>query len=221
MTADFSQSAREAYLIGQFAFWAGDYSFAQQQYAAASRKDATAQRIVQDSIHDDLLAEKIEHPDDLLAFVAARRLARIEERKSDIEIASREFLGESQTLQIQPLILESTMLRGAVWQINERDFSMKAYVKALKSGKRVLTNAKAAVRQRAGTRLSPAPEPADEQIHSTDLFKWEEAGEIFLSVSVSGLMFIEVSAFWGMPNLPLSFEPARERLQSVLDELSE
>lgn len=222
MTADFSEQASDRYIIGQYAYWAGDYDFAQQCYAAVAGRDVTVAVQPTRQQADDSQIEDLHNPDDLLAYVADRRERRIAERRNAFDNLVNTLPADAQDLVPQPLILRTSRLRGAVWQLSAREFEMRAYVSAVKHGKHVLDRAKETAVER-GVQAVPQATPAQpqQQPSSTPVYEWEESGNPFLTITVTQLAFIEVTAFWTRKRLPRSFTSIQKRLQAVLDELSQ
>jgi len=223
MTADFSTGTLDAYLVGQYAYWAGDFDFAQQCYANAVGRDVSEPARHVQAQRDDSLIENISTPDDLLRFVADRREQRISERRAAFGVLVDGLPGDATDLESQPLILESSRLRGAVWRVGAREFEMRAYVSGVKHGKHVLKRAKELAHE-LGFQGRPQPatvESTEEPVYATEVYEWEESGNPFLTIVVSRLLFIEVGAFWTGMKPPTSFAPVQERLQRVLESLSQ
>ena len=222
MTVDFNRRIRDSYLIAQYAYWAGDFAYAQECYArTAGRETSPAQRGVRRRT-DDAMIEDLHDADALLAYVADKREQRIADKRRTFQTLTRSFSPDLGELFPDPLILPTTRLRGAVWRLSDREFEMRAYVSAVKHAKHVLERAKEIARER-GTEPTEThtQEPPELRPYITEVFEWFESGNPFVSVLVTGLLFIEVRAFWTASQLPSSFTPIQARLQDILNSLSE
>jgi len=213
------------YLVAQYAFWAGDYDYAQERYSRAAGREPSGLRRADppDQDHADAIIEDLGTADDLLVFVANSRERRIADKRRQFQKLASGLPADSSDLVPQPLVLRTSILRGAVWRLSARQFAMRAYVTVVKSGYHVLDRARDIARER-GTEQRPQHESGDRsegQPYSTALYEWEDPGNPFLSIVVTGLVFIEVTAFWTGRRMPTSFTPVQERLQAVLDSLSQ
>jgi hypothetical protein len=222
MTADFGSTALDRYIVGQYAYWAGDYDYAQRCYAIAANRDVTEAVHPTRQESDDALIENLAAPEDLLAYVANRRERRIAEKRYTFDNLVTSLPADAQDLVPQPLILSTARLRGAVWRLGAREFEMRAYVSAVKHGKHVLKRANEIAEERGVAERQATPaEPPEEPLRVTPVYRWEEPGNPFLTVVVTRMLFIEVGAFWSERRVPTSFAPIQERLQAVLDSLSQ
>jgi hypothetical protein len=167
------------------------------------------------------MIEDLETPDDLLAYVANRRGQRIAEKRRTFGTLVKPLPSDAQDpLVSQPLVLETDQLRGAVWRLGAREFKMRAYVSAIKHGKKVLKRASEIAQERGSEGSQHAVKP-DEPVFVTPVYEWEKTGNPFLTIIVSRMLFIEVEAFWSGKKIPKTFKPIQKHLQSVLDDLSQ
>jgi hypothetical protein len=192
----------ESFVIASFALWAGDIDYAASllsEYAAGT------------SLPD---LEGIYEPEQVLRAAAATRLQEIR--------ALRELRGdpENPTPSSRPPVLKTAHLRGVVWQTNEREFQLKAYLSSLSWETSLFDNAGTVSLAASGDSQAPLPtrSPAHRESGARSA-AWVVTGNPFIRVYLGEMGLLQANALWTLRRTPDNLEAILDALQRVLASL--
>jgi len=188
-------SEQQAVFVSTQALWAGDPATADKELRKLiARKDYRRDRV------------EFEGPAEFLKNVAGYRQWQItaaKGRRTRFATANKLRIAE-----VEPLIIESRMLRGVISQLSPREVELRAYLKESDTSNVSVLRYNAHLRARAGDKTEAESKTA----------VWDEPGPIFIRVVVTSLCQVEARALWtgDQPSAPLE---VRQRFQSLLDAL--
>ncbi len=219
MPANFDNGLQRRIVVAQYAYWAGDYTYALQQYEEIARLTDDKGGDLQESGRLPALStESAASFDDLLRFVAQDRangLARKLREAENLALRNEYF-----PYRTKPLILESKsgLLRGALRQLTHRTFEMRAYLTDFADSERVLKLARDRNAQSQGD-LTSVPQKANE-LNYVRYYRWSQDQQgLFIDVQVDDFVFVIATATWSESFLSRNELQIINQFQRVLDYL--
>ena len=86
MALDFTSEIRDAFVIGQYAYWAGDYDYAKRCFANCAEREVTKVDMRKDSKDIEVeIFESLEKGDNLLSYIADKRELRMADKEKSFE----------------------------------------------------------------------------------------------------------------------------------------
>jgi len=206
----------DRFIVATFALWAGDFAFFEQLLREFSSPRSAP------SLEDDL-----ESPEDLIRATGALRLRQFRQKRGEFKRLAAEYLGQGFEIAERSLVLETKHLRGTIWRIGEREFSLQAYLKDLTWEEELFALARReAARNALPQRISqaetesPSLSPAEHSVQGSGA-TWTVIGNPFMQVELTDLGLVEVSVLWTESRLPESVEEIQHPLSQLLARLDE